>query len=172
MRESDAQLARGVVVWFTGLPQSGKSTLAARVAQRLSPRHSCVVLDSDEIRRDLQTAGYDPADRNAFYMRLASMAASSAKQGFVALVAATANLRAYREQARACAPRFIEVWVRTPLAVCEERDTKGLYAQARSGHAPSLPGIGAPYEPPLEADVIADGGYDDAAVAEIERLVS
>lgn len=163
---------RGIVVWFTGLPQSGKSTLAARVAQRLATRHSCLLLDSDALRSDVHATGYDPADRNAFYTRLATMAASSAEQGFVVLVAATANLRAYREHARALAPRFLEVWVRTPLAACETRDTKGLYAQARAGEAPSLPGIGAPYEPPLAADVIADGGFDDAAAAKIERLVA
>lgn len=163
---------RGIVVWFTGLPGSGKSTLAARVAQRLARRHSCLLLDSDALRRDIKETGYEPTDRNAFYARLATMAASSAEQGFVVLVAATANLRAYRDQARACAPRFLEVWVRTPLAECEARDPKGLYAQARAGQAPYLPGIGAPYEPPRAADVVADGGFDDAAAAEIERLVS
>jgi adenylylsulfate kinase len=163
---------QGIVVWFTGLPGSGKSTLAARVCERLSRRHSCVVLDSDAIRRDTHSTGYEPADRDAFYRHLATMAASSADQGFIVLVAATANLRAHRDLARACAPRFLEVWVRTPLAACEARDTKGLYAQARAGHAPELPGIGAPYEPPLAADVVAEGGFDDAAAAEIERLVS
>jgi adenylylsulfate kinase len=162
---------RGIVVWFTGLPQSGKSTLATRVAQRLAPRHACLVLDSDALRRDLQTTEYDPADRAGFYTRLATVAASSAEQGFIVLVAATANLRTYREQARARAPRFLEVWIRTPVEACEARDTKGLYAEARAGHAPELPGIGAPYEPPLAAEVVADGGFDDAAAAEIERLV-
>jgi len=167
MREQD-----GVVVWFTGLPASGKSTLASRVVERLAPNHSCVVLDSDSVRRELRAAAYDPGDRDAFYDRLATTAASLAREGHVVLVAATANLRAYRARARACAPRFVEVWVRTPLSVCETRDIKGLYARARAGDAPALPGVGAPYEPPHDPEVTASGGFDDAAIAAIEGLVS
>lgn len=167
MRESD-----GIVVWFTGLPASGKSTLAARVRERLAPRHSCVVLDSDAVRRVLDATAYEAIDRDAFYRRLAIMAGSLAREGHVVLVAATANLRAHRERARICAPRFLEVWVRTPLVDCEARDPKGLYARARAGDAPVLPGVGAPYEPPFAPDVIADGGFDDAAAAAVERFVS
>lgn len=162
----------GIVVWFTGLPASGKSTLAARVLERLAPSHSCVVLDSDAVRQELRASAYDPVDRDAFYERLATMAASLARDGHVVLVAATANLRAHREQARTRAPRFLEVWVRTPLPVCETRDIKGLYARARAGDAPTLPGVGAPYEPPLSPEVTADGGFDEAAVTAIERLIS
>ena len=66
---------------------------------------------------------------------------------------------------------FVEVWVKTPLSVCETRDPKGLYARARRGEASELPGVGLAYEPPLAPDVVADGGFDDAAGAAIERLL-
>ncbi len=163
----------GIVVWFTGLPQSGKSTLAARVRDRLAASHqSCVVLDSDELRVVLGSDRYDDADRDDFYRRLTALAALLARQGHVVLVAATAPRRTHRSTARTGAPRYLEVWVRTPLADCEARDTKGLYARARAGDAPRLPGVGVPYEPPLAPDVTADGGRDDAAVATIERHVA
>jgi adenylylsulfate kinase-like enzyme len=163
----------GTVVWFTGLPQSGKSTLAARVRDRLAASHRpCVVLDSDELRGVLDADRYDAAGRDDFYRRLAALAALLSRQGQVVLVAATAPWLAHRSTARRVAPHYLEVWVRTPLADCEARDTKGLYARARAGDLPALPGVGVPYEPPLAPEVTADGGHDDAAVATIERLVA
>ncbi len=162
----------GLVVWFTGLPASGKSTLANRVRDRVAQHRSCVVLDSDIVRDALGATTYHATDRDAFYRSLGNLAALIAKQGHLVLVAATAPLRTHRQQARALAPRFLEVWVRTPLSACEARDVKGLYTRARRGEAPTLPGVGAPYEPPLAADVTADGGLDDAAADAIERLVS
>jgi adenylylsulfate kinase len=167
MRESS-----GIVVWFTGLPASGKSTLANRVRDRIAPHRSCIVLDSDTLRDALGVTTYGATDRDAFYRSLGNLAALIARQGHLVLVAATAPLRTHREHARVLAPRFFEVWVRTPLAACEERDVKGLYARARNGDAPTLPGLGAPYEPPLDPDVTADGGFDEAAAKAIERLVS
>jgi adenylylsulfate kinase len=163
----------GIVVWFTGLPQSGKSTLAARVRERLAAsRRSCVLLDGDELRVVLGADSYEAADRDERYRRLAALAALLARQGHVVLVAATAPRRDHRSIARTGAPHYVEVWVRTALADCEARDQKGLYARARAGGAPTLPGVGAPYEPPLAPDVTADGGHDDDAVATIERLVA
>ncbi len=162
----------GAVVWFTGLPASGKSTLAAMVRERIAADRPCVVLDSDAVRAALGADRYVGADRDGFYEALAGLAGLLARQGQVVLVAATAPLRAHRELARAAAPLYFEVWVRTPLATCEARDPKGLYARARAGTAPTLPGIGVPYEPPLAPDVIAEGGEDEEAAARIERLVS
>jgi len=164
--------ATGIVLWFTGLPASGKSTLAAEVRDRLAARRSCVVLDSDAVREALGATTYRDADRDRFYRSLGNLAALIARQGHVVLVAATAPLRVHREHARAAAPAFVEIWMRTPLAACEARDPKGLYARARRGDAPALPGVGAPYEPPLAPDVTADGGLDDAAAAAIALLAS
>jgi adenylylsulfate kinase len=154
----------GIVVWFTGLPASGKSTLARRVRAELAGRTPCVVLDSDEVREALGERSYAAADRDAFYRALAGLAAMLAHQDHVVLVAATAPRRAHRAHARAGAPAFLQVHVRTPQELCEQRDIKGLYARARRGEAPDLPGVGGAYEPPEAADVIADGG-DDAAAA-------
>ena len=162
----------GVVVWLTGLPQSGKSTLARRVRDRIAPRRSCVLLDSDDVRAAIGLARYGAGDRDAFYRMLAGLAGLLAREGHVVLVAATAPRRAYRAAARAAAPDYAEVWVRTPLAECEARDQKGLYARARRGDAPDLPGMGAVYEPPEAPDLVADGGHDEAAAAAIERRIA
>jgi len=156
------------VVWFTGLPASGKTTLARRVRELAGEG---VLLDSDEVRVALGAGGYDRTDRDAFYRTLAALAGLLARQGHVVLVAATAPQRAHRAIARAQAPRFVEVHVATPLATCEARDVKGLYAKARAGGAPALPGVGEPYEPPATADVVATGGHDEAAANSVVRLL-
>jgi adenylylsulfate kinase len=160
----------GAVVWFTGLPASGKSTLAAAVRERLG--NVPVLLDSDALREILGATGYGRTDRDAFYAVLGRLATMLAEQGHVVLVAATAPRRAYRDAVRAAAPRFLEVHVATPHAVCEVRDRKGLYARARAGQAPDLPGLGADYESPRRPDVVADGGHDHVAAATILALLA
>lgn len=161
----------GVVVWLTGLPSSGKSTLARRVQGRLlAGSVACCVLDGDEVRASLVPApGYDPGSRDAFYATLARLAALLARQGLVVIVPATAHRRAYRDDARALAPRFVEVLVDVPEIECARRDAKGLYAAATRGEAPDLPGSGAVYEPPLHPDIVARGGDDEPAAEAILR---
>jgi adenylylsulfate kinase len=159
----------GVVVWFTGLPASGKTTLARRTATRFS-REKPILLDSDKLRTIVGPAlGYDSRARGRFYRALAELAALLARQGHLVLVAATAHRRSYRAYAKELAPRFIEVFIDLPLATCARRDAKGLYRLAAKGKARSLPGVGAPYQPPLHPDVVARGGRDRAAV---DRLLS
>lgn len=162
----------GAIVWFTGLPASGKSTLARRVhAHFVATGRTSVLLDGDELRNILDAHSYEPADRERFYGSLAGLAALLANQGLVVLVAATAPRRQDRDRARAQVIGdgvFVEVWVNTPLSECAARDPKGLYAQARRGDAKELPGVGVAYEPPLAPEVIADGGLDETAVAAIE----
>ena len=153
------------VVWITGLPSSGKSTLARHLREVVGG----VVLDSDEVRDVLGDRDY--AGRDAFYRALAGLAALIARQDTIAIVAATAPLRRHRDVARALAPRFLEVYVDTPLAECERRDTKGLYAAARRGEVTALPGAGATFEPPVAPDVVAHGGDDDAAIAAISTTL-
>jgi adenylylsulfate kinase len=163
----------GAVVWLTGLPASGKSTLAERIRQRLLEEGgAAVLLDSDALRPVLAPdLDYRSAGRDEFYRRLAELAAVIARQEVVAVVAATAPTRAQRARARALAPRFVEVFLDVPLDECAARDPKGLYARAKAGEAPDLPGAGAPYEPPSEPDVVAAGGQDDDAVdAVVVRL--
>jgi adenylylsulfate kinase len=163
----------GAIVWFTGLPASGKSTLAARTrAHLVASGRSAIVLDGDAVHATLRVHAYGTGDRDAFYRTLAELAALIAHQGVVVLVAATAPRRAHRDLARATGIRVIEVWVHTPLAECEARDDKGLYARARRGEIETLPGIGVAFEPPEHADVIASGGRDAAAVAAVCALLA
>lgn len=154
----------GAVVWVTGLPSSGKSTLAASLAARLRDAgREPLVLDGDDVRAALvPRPGYDDAGRDAFYATLAGLAGLAARQGLVAIVAATAHRRAWRDRARAGAPRFVEVHVATPVEECRRRDAKGLYARAEA--AAALPGAGLAYEPPVSPEVVAPAGDDPRAV--------
>jgi len=150
------------VVWLTGLPASGKSTLAVSLAAHLGAvRQPAVILDGDDVREVLvPRPGHDEAGRDAMYRTLAGLAALIARQGVIAIVAATAHRRAWREFARSLAPRFVEVHVATPLAECRRRDPKGLYAAAPR----DLPGAGVAYEAPTAAEVIAPTGDNAAAI--------
>jgi len=157
----------GVVAWFTGLPSSGKSTLAAAVAGELRRRDiSAVLLDSDDLRAMLPTLGYDEAGRTALYGALARLAAHIARQGHIVLVPATAHRRCFRDAARGLAPAFLEIWVDTPIEECRRRDTKGLYADKVA----SAPGVGTEYELPHAADFRVRLADSDAAAEIAERL--
>jgi adenylylsulfate kinase len=94
-----------------------------------------------------------------------------ARHGHIVLVAATAPRRAYRDDVREAVPHFIEVHVATSRADSEARDPKGLYAKARAGEAPALPGVGVEYEPPDAPEVVAHGGLDAHAASAVERMV-
>jgi adenylylsulfate kinase len=159
----------GVVVWITGLPSSGKSTLARALHERVP---GSALLDGDDLRAILGDAAHDDAARDAFYTKLAALAAYLAEQGLIAIVAATAHKRVYRERAKAMAPSFLEVFVATPQEECERRDAKGLYAKARRGEAPALPGVGVAYEVPTCANVLARGGLDASAIDRIAAELS
>jgi adenylylsulfate kinase len=156
----------GAVVWVTGLPSSGKSTLARGIRDRLREAgRPALVLDGDAVRAALvPPPGYDDAGRAAFYETLGNLALAVAAEGIAVVVAATAHRRAFRDRVRARAPRFVEVLVDVPPDTCAARDPKGLWARARAGEAPWLPGAGVPFERPLAAEVVALGGDDAAAV--------
>jgi adenylylsulfate kinase-like enzyme len=144
-------------MWFTGLPSSGKTTLARAVQQKA---RGSVLLDSDEVRTQLFPAlGYGRRDRDALYQALAELAVLLARQGLAVLVAGTANRRAYRDHARRASPRFVEVFVDTPPEECARRDAKGLYRRGVK-----LPGSGARYERPRRPEVVANGGESPMAV--------
>ena len=158
-------------MWLTGLPSSGKSTLAARLANALrAAGRPSLLLDGDEVRAALVPApGYTAAARDAFYATLANLAALLAGQGAIAIVAATANRRSHRERARSLFPRFVEVYLEVPLDECRRRDSKGLYARAAEGRAHDVPGADAAYEAPQAPDVVARGGEDAEALQQILR---
>lgn len=159
-----------MIAWLTGPPASGKSTLARRVRALLD--RPCVLLDSDEVREAIGARGYAPPERDAFYRALGELALLFEHQGLIVVVAATAAKRAYRDAVRERADAFIEVHVVASRSDREARDTKGLYARARAGETPDLPGMGVAYEPPESPELVADGGLDEVAAWNlVEQLV-
>ncbi|MEO6599082.1 MAG: adenylyl-sulfate kinase [Polyangiaceae bacterium] len=164
----------GIVVWFTGLPSSGKSRLAERVQSRLAEAgRACCLLDGDRVRELWQPKpGYGAHERENFYVTLGNLAAEIAQQGLVVLVAATASKRSYRDHARKRAPAFLEVWLEANAEECRKRDAKGLYARFARGEVQGLPGEDEPYEPPESVDVRAFGAEDDAALELLMQRLS
>lgn len=142
--------AFGPVVWFTGRPASGKTTLARSVVTRLRSAGTPVLwLDSDDLRPHLAPgAGYDDAGRAAFYGALAHVARRAAEGGVTTIISATAPRRAHRDALRTTVPDLREVLVEADDATLRARDPKGLYARADAGEVTRLPGAGADYEPP------------------------
>jgi adenylyl-sulfate kinase len=150
---------RGATVWLTGLPGSGKSTIAAVVEEVLieQGRAACR-LDGDNLRHGLcRDLGFSAEDRAENMRRVAHVARLLADAGAVAVVALVSPYATGRAQARQIHEEgdlpFIEVFVDTPLEECERRDPKGLYARARAGDLPGLTGIDDPYEPPLAPEL-------------------
>ncbi len=162
-------------VWLTGLPASGKSTIARELVSLLAGRGVRPrVLESDVVRREITpNATYGTSERDIFYAALGYMARLLTEHGVPVIVDATANRRAYRDRARVEIPRFVEVHVRCPLAVCRSRDPKKIYSRGANGSAPNVPGLSAPYEAPLSPEVTVDGDRDapaDSARKIVETL--
>jgi sulfate adenylyltransferase len=176
---STRKAARGAVVFFTGLSGAGKSTIAVALvdALRRAGRGDVALLDGDEIRRHLSAdLGFDPASREANVERVARLAAGIAEGGGIAITALIAPFASGRQRARELiepAGPFLLVHVRTPLAVVEARDVKGLYARARAGEIADFTGISSPYEEPTDATIVIDTTTTpvDAAVARIVAAV-
>ncbi len=160
-------------VWLTGLPASGKSTVARALAAELAGMGiRAAVLESDAVRRKITpNAMYGEEERDGFYATVAYIASVLVEHGVPVIVDATANRRSYRDRARAATPRFLEVHVRCPLAVCRARDPKEIYRRGAAGTAQNVPGVSAPYEPPLTPEVVVDGERDDPGAA-ARRIVS
>jgi adenylylsulfate kinase len=165
--------APAFAVWLTGLPASGKSTVARALAAELAGRGiRAAVLESDAVRREITPRPkFDDEERDAFYATLAYLARVLVLHGVPVIVDATANRRAYRDRARDAIPRFLEVHVRCPLPVCRSRDPKGIYRRAAEGTVQDVPGVSAPFEPPLMPEVVVDGEREDPAAA-ARRIVS
>jgi adenylylsulfate kinase len=168
---------RAFAVWITGLPASGKSTVTAALVRQLRKRRiDIAVLESDALRKMFQAEPtYDERDREYFYGSLAFVGRILTEHGVPVIFDATANRRSYRDRARQQIPRFVEVFVDSPLETCIRRDPKGIYKKAREGHATQVPGVQSTYEPPEKPDVLIHGDRDDPEsaasriVAELER---
>ena len=182
-RERRAELlgARGATVWFTGLPASGKSTLAAATEATLLERHRpAYLLDGDNLRHGLNgDLGFRVAERAENVRRTGEVARLFADAGLVALASLVspyaAARRLVRERHESDGLRFIEVYVNTPLAECERRDPKGLYARARTGELQGMTGIDDPYEAPERPELELrphEQGVTDAVAAVLALLGS
>jgi adenylyl-sulfate kinase len=154
----------GFVVWFTGLPSAGKSTLAGLLGTALRGQGVIVeVLDGDEIRKCLARGlGFSKEDRDENIRRIAFVARLLARQGTAAITAAIAPYRESREEAKRSIGRFVEVYVKCPLEVCIQRDVKGHYRRALAGELPHFTGISDPYEEPLHPDVVVETDRESA----------
>lgn len=150
---------RGKVIWFTGLSGSGKSTLANAVEKELHAQGKrTYILDGDNVRQGLnKDLGFTDADRVENIRRVAEVAKLMMDAGLIVMTAFISPFRAERQMARELIgeDHFIEVYVDTPLEICEERDPKGLYKKARRGELPNMTGINSPYEPPLNPTLVA-----------------
>ena len=168
---------RGVVVWFTGLSGSGKSTIAYAVEAALTEQGRLVyVLDGDNIRHGLNgNLGFSADDRAENIRRVGEVARLFVDTGILTLSSFVSPYRADRDgvRARFDAGDFLEVYVNTPLEVCEARDPKGLYRKARAGEIPNFTGISDPYEAPAdpELEIRTQDSSVDASVSQVLQLL-
>ena len=151
---------KGVTIWLTGLSGSGKSTIAVELEHALiENRHQAYILDGDNIRHGLnKNLGFSPEDRTENIRRIGEVAKLFTDAGIITITAFISPYREDRDAVRRLLSdgEFIEVYVKCPLDVCEERDTKGLYKKARAGEVKDFTGISAPYEEPLNPELTID----------------
>jgi bifunctional enzyme CysN/CysC len=173
------KVQRPCVLWFTGLSGAGKSTVANLVEAKLAARkRHTYLLDGDNIRHGLnKDIGFTDADRVENIRRVGEVAKLFVDAGLIVLCSFISPFRAERAAIRAILEpgEFVEIFVSTPLIICEARDPKGLYAKARSGKLPSFTGIDSPYEPPVNPDLVLDAaaaGPDNLADRVIDLLVT
>ena len=167
---------KGGVLWFTGLPGSGKSTLAIELEHRLfQSGKQAYVLDGDNVRHGLSSdLGFSPEDRTENIRRIGEVAALFAEAGFIVITAFISPYLADRDLARKCSgDMFNEVFIETPVEICEERDPKGHYQMARAGKITEFTGISAPYEvpPSPELKVTTPDRQITDCVRELEEFV-
>jgi adenylylsulfate kinase len=155
----------GFTVWLTGLPSSGKSTLARLLEEVLVQRGQRVeVLDGDEVRLRLSRGlGFSKEDRDENIRRITYVARLITRCGGVAITGAISPYRALRDEARQEIGRFIEVYVKCPLDVCIQRDVKGLYAKALRGEISAFTGVSDPYEAPLNPEMVVETDRESPA---------
>ena len=151
---------KGLTLWLTGLSGSGKSTIAVELEHALlENKHQAYILDGDNIRHGLnKNLGFSPEDRSENIRRIGEVAKLFTDANIITITAFISPYRQDRENARKLQKdgEFIEVYVKCPLNVCEQRDTKGLYKKARAGEVKEFTGISAPYEEPLNPEITID----------------
>jgi adenylyl-sulfate kinase len=171
-------VSKGFIVWFTGLSGAGKSTVANALQAEIQRRGRHVeLLDGDEVRTHLSKGlGFSKEDRDTNIRRIGYVARLVARSGGVAITAAISPYRDVRDEVRAQAPGFVEVYMRCPIETLTDRDTKGLYRKALAGEIANFTGVSDPYEEPLHPEVVCDTALEtpDQSLAKIiqalERL--
>jgi len=165
----------GFTIWLTGLPCSGKSTIARTLARRLLARGRRVeVLDGDLIRQSLSYGlGFSREDRDRNILRVAFVANLLARNDVIVIVAVVSPYRAARDEARRVLQRFFEVHVDCPLNECERRDVKGMYKRARAGELRGFTGVDDPYEAPLQPELTLSTSLQssDESAARVEAAL-
>ena len=160
-------------VWFTGLPSSGKSTIASEVEHQLYTRGiRTYLLDGDNVRHGLNSnLGFSPEDREENIRRIGEGAKLFVDAGMITFVAFISPYRKDRERARSILEdgEFIEVYVKCPVDICEQRDPKGLYQKAKKGEIKEFTGVSAPYEEPLDPEIVLE--TDRLAVEESVKKI-
>jgi adenylyl-sulfate kinase len=174
-RRETAGNAAGFTVWLTGLPCSGKSTIAAKLVERLRAGGRKVeVLDGDIVRQNLSKGlGYSREDRDTNVLRIGFVAQLLSRNGVAVVVAAVSPYAATRELVRKQSVGFVEVYVECPLDECERRDVKGMYRKARAGTLGGFTGVDDPYEPPDNPEVIVrtrEEAVDESVRKVLEKL--
>jgi len=149
---------RGVTIWFTGLPSSGKSTIAEALSGRLREKGFRVErLDGDVVRKHLWAElGYTKEDRDENIRRAAFLAGLLTRNGIMTITTFISPYRELRQHARESIDAFIEVYIKCPVEVCAQRDPKGLYRKALAGEISNFTGVSDPYEEPLKPEVLIE----------------
>lgn len=174
MSPSHAGSRQGFVLWLEGLSGAGKSTTAQALARRLVEQGWKVeVLDGDEVRKGLSPElGFSRKDRETHAHRVSYVARVLARHGVAVVVALITPYETSRASARAAlGDRYSEVWLRCPLAVCQERDPKGLYKKTKAGEVQKMTGVDDPFEDPKHADLIIDTNSSQVE-ATVETLLA
>ena len=156
---------KGFTLWFTGLPCSGKSTLAELLAEEFKSRGRFVeIMDGDEVRKHLTKGlGFSREDRDENIRRIGYVCRLLSRNGVIAIAAAISPFRAIRDEVRAGhQSSFIEIYVDTPLELCIQRDVKGMYKTAIAGEMKNFTGISDPYEPPTSPEIVIQTAKENA----------
>lgn len=171
-------IRKGFAIWFTGLPSSGKTTLACLLQKKIQDLGFQVEhLDGDEVRQKLtKDLGFSKEDRDENIRRIAYVAKLLTRVGAVPIISAISPYRSLRDYARKEIGNFVEVYVHCPVEVCIQRDVKGLYKKALKGEIAQFTGISDPYEPPLSPEIMVDtsqataDGCIEAILRKLEEL--